>query len=196
MGEVYFMNGRFREAEQEFFQAIALDPNFLGGSAMVKAAYAHWLAGDLPGADAMLQKFTASLAKSNLSLAVWRQATWLYATGRSDRALAMLSKAPPDERIRRQLSAWQNIGRLSSSAPSSLDTLRAIYSSTPPALDGLPRVLYASALLEAGKESEARAILKRWPLPENSREPEFDSIVFPKYLELRKTLRLAIEPAN
>jgi tetratricopeptide (TPR) repeat protein len=186
LGEVYFMNGRFREAEKEFSQAIALDPNFLQGAPMVKAAYAHWLAGDLAGADAMFQKYAAAVAKRNVPLAVWRESTWLYATGRQDRAEAMLAKAQPDERIRLQLAIWKNAARL----PSGLENLRALYIATPPARDGIERILYGSALVEAGKEAEARTILKRWPLPENSSQPEIDTIVFPKYLELRKKLEM------
>lgn len=186
LGEVYFINGRFREAEREFAQAIALDPNFLGGAPMVKAAFARWLGGDLAGADAMFQKYAAAVAKRNVPLAVWRQAAWLYATGRQDQAEAMLVKAQPDDRIRRQLTIWKNAARL----PSGLEALQTLYTATPPATDGIERILYASALVEAGKESEARTILKRWPLPENSSQPEIDTIVFPKYLELRKRLRL------
>lgn len=186
LGEVFFMNGRFREAEKEFAQAVALDPNFLRGAPMVKAAYAHWLAGDLAGADAMFQKFVSAVAKSNVPLAVWRQSTWLYATGRQDQAVALLAKAQPDERIRRQLTVWKNAARF----PSGLEALRALYIATAPAADGIERILYGSALLEAGKEDEARAILKRWPVPENSNQPEIDTIVFPKYLELRKRLLL------
>jgi tetratricopeptide (TPR) repeat protein len=186
LGEVYFMNGRFQEAEREFLRVTALNPNFLGGASFVKAAYAHWLGGDLGGADAMFQKFTAALATKDASLAVWREAGWLYATGRQDRAFAMLSAAPADERIRRQLSVWINATRL----PAGLEGLRALYDATPPALDGVTRILYASALVEAGRQAEARAILKRWPVPENSTEPEADTMVFPTYLKLRKVLEL------
>ena len=186
LGEVYFMNGRFREAEREFVQVMALDPNFLGGAPMVKAADAHWLAGDLAGADAMFQKYAVIVAKSDVPLAVWRQAAWLFSTGRREQALAMLRKAPPDDRIRRQLAVWNNDVRL----PSGLETLQELYAATPPALDGVERILYASALVEARKESDARAILKRWPLPENSSDPEIDTIVFPRYIELRKKLQL------
>jgi tetratricopeptide (TPR) repeat protein len=187
LGEVYFMNGRFHDAEREFLEVTALDPNFLGGASLVKAAYAHWLAGDLGGADAMFRKFAAMVAAKNVPLAVWREATWLYATGRPDQALAMLSKAPADERIRRQLSVWRNAAAL----PAGLETLRDLYNATPPALDGMQRTLYASALIEAGRPAEARTILKRWPLPENTTEPEIDTLVFPKYLELRKELQLS-----
>jgi tetratricopeptide (TPR) repeat protein len=196
LGEVYFMNGRFPEAEKEFSQALALDPNFLRGATMLKAAYAHWLAGDRAGADAMVQKYVAAIAKNNVPLAVWRQSAWLYATGRQDQAVALLTKAQPDDRIRQQLNIWKNADRL----PSGLDTLRALYLGTQPAQDGIERVLYASALIEAGKEgdgkedagkeAEARTILKRWPLPENSTEPEIDTLVFPRYLALRKKLQL------
>lgn len=184
LGEVYFMNGRFKEAEQEFLKTFTLDPKFLDGVSAVKAAYAHWLAGDLAGADAMLQKYAASLIKSNPSLAIWRQATWLYSTGRQDQAVAMFAKAPADDRIRRQLAVWQNLNRL----PSTLEALKPLYESTPPADDGLARVLYASALLNVGKADEARALLQRWPLPENGADQALQSIVFPKFLELRKKL--------
>ena len=186
LGEVYFMNGRFREAEKEFAQTVALDPNFLRGATMVKAAYAHWLAGDRTGADAMFQKYVAAIAKSNVPLAVWRQSAWLYATGRQDQAEALLMKAPPDDRIRQQLTIWKNADRL----PFGLEALRTIYLSTTPAQDGIERALYAAALIGAGKEAEARTILKRWPLPENSSQPEIDTIVFPRYLALRKKLQM------
>lgn len=187
LGEVYFMNGRFHEAEREFLAVTALEPNFLGGASFVKAAYAHWLAGDLAGADAMFRKFAAAVAAKNAPLAVWREAAWLYATGRPDQAVALLSKAPADERIRRQLGVWRNAAGL----PGGLENLRELYDATPPALDGAQRILYASALVEAGRQAEARAILKRWPVPENSTDPEIEALVFPKYLALRKKLQLS-----
>ena len=152
LGEIYFMNGRFAEAEKEFDRAIALDPNFLRGAPIVKAAYAHWLAGDLPGADAIFQRYVAAVGKSNVPLAVWRQATWLYATGRRDQAESLLGKAPADDRIRLQLAIWKNADR----PLSDLDKLRAAYLQTSPAVDGIERILYAAALVAAGNDADAR----------------------------------------
>ncbi len=186
LGEVYFLNGRFADAERAFVQEYGLDPKFLGGAAAMKAAYAHWLAGDLAGADAMVQKYVVALVKGNAGLAIWRQATWLYATGRQEQALAMLAKAPADDRIRRQVTVWQNLNRL----PSTVEALKPVYESQQPAQDGVARVLYAAALVNAGKTDDARALLKRWPLPENGADPTLETIVFPKYLELRKKLQV------
>jgi hypothetical protein len=184
------MNGRFREAEADFLKASSLNPNFLNGAPAVKAAYAHWLGGDLPGADAMIQKAVTPLVTNNPPAALWRQATWLYATGRQDQGIAMLMRAAPglrsDPRLQRQLGLWQNIARL----PTDVDKLRTAYFSVPPGQDGVERVLYGAALVAAGKDADAKAILTRWPVPENTREPEFDCVIFPKYLELRKKLQL------
>ncbi len=134
----------------------------------------------------MIQKAVTPLLKNSPPQALWRQATWLYATGRQDQAVAMLMHASADDRIRRQLGLWQNVSRL----PSDPDKLRTAYFSTPPGQDSTVRVLYAAALVQAGKDADARTILSRWPLPEASREPEFDSVIYPKYLELRKKLQL------
>src|SRR5260370_42571482 len=57
LGEVHFMNGRFAEAEKYFAQVTARDPSFLGGAARLKAAYARWFAGELPGADALMRRY-------------------------------------------------------------------------------------------------------------------------------------------
>ena len=101
----------------------------------------------------------------------------------------MLMRAPADlrgdARLQRQLGLWQNLARL----PTDVDKLRAAYFSVPPGQDGVEHV-YGAALAAAGKEVDAKAILTRWPVPENTREPEFDSVIFPKYLELRKQLQL------
>jgi hypothetical protein len=191
LGEVNFVNGKFADAEHAFLQEYSLDPKFLGGAAAIKAAYAHWLAGDLPGADAMVQKYAMSVLKDNpkenATLVIWRQAAWLYSTGRQENAVAMLSKAPPDDRFRRQLAIWQNLNRL----PSTVEALKPTYESQPPGQDGVARVLYAAALADAGKVDDAKALLKRWPLPENGADPTIETIVFPKYLELRKKLEVA-----
>ncbi|MDP8990190.1 MAG: tetratricopeptide repeat protein [Acidobacteriota bacterium] len=183
LGEVHFMNGRFADAEKYFAQASARQANFLNGGPLMKAAYAHWLGGDLAGADALMQKY---LANQNDQKIVWRQAVWFYATGRRDQALAMLDKAPADQAaaMDRQRSVWR--GEVH--PPEDLQQLKKIFESTNPAGDGLPRILYAAALATAGKTEEARALVKIWPLPETAADPLLQSLLYPRFLELRKTL--------
>ena len=186
LGEVHFMNGRFAEAEKYFTQVSMRDPTFLGGAPLMKAAYAHWLGGDLPGADALLRKYLDVRAKQNDSLVIWRDAAWLYSTGRRDQALAMLEKAPPDQaaNMERQRSVWR--GEVH--PPEDLDQLRKLFESTNPAVDGLARTLYAAALARAGKTGEARELVKIWPLPESAGDPMLQSLLYPRFLEMRKTL--------
>ena len=57
-----------------------------------------------------------------------------------------------------------------------------------PAADGLPRTLYAGALAQAGRADEARALLRLWPLPDSPGDPVLQSLLYPKFLELRKSL--------
>ena len=188
LGEVYFMNGRFAEAEKFFSQVSARDPSFLKGAPLLKAAYARWLGGDLAGADALMQKYLALLAHQNDPLAVWREATWFYATGRSEQALALLAKAPPDQaaNMERQRAVWRGEARVSDD----LNQLRTVYQNTNPAADGLPRTLYAAALVKAGKPDDARALLKLWPLPESASDSLLQSLMYPQFLELRKALKI------
>lgn len=186
LGEVHFMNGRFADAEKYFAQAAAREPNFLNGAPLMKAAYAHWLGGDLAGADAQMRKYLDLRAKQNDALVLWREAVWLYATGRRDQALASLEKTPPDQaaNMERQRSVWR--GEIH--PPEALDQLKTLFESTNPAADGLSRTLYAAALARAGKADEARALLKLWPLPESAADPLLQSLLYPRFLELRKTL--------
>ena len=188
LGEVYFMNGRFAEAEKYFAQVSARDPNFLKGAPTMKAAYAHWLGGDLAGADALMQKYLAFLAKQNDPLAVWRESVWLYATGRQEQAMAVLAQAPPDQAatVERQRAVWRG----KTHVPDDLTQLRTVYQNTNPAADGLPRTLYAAALVKAGRTDEARALLKLWPLPESAADSLFQSLMYPRFLELRKALKI------
>ena len=188
LGEVYFMNGRFAEAEKYFAQVSARDPNFLKGVPLMKSAYAHWLGGDLTGADALMQKYLDFLLKHNDPLVVWREAGWRYSTGRSEQALAMLAQAPPNQtaNMERQQAVWLGKARI----PDDLDQLRTAYRNTNPAADGLPRTLYAAALVKAGKEDEARALLRLWPLPETASDSYLQSLMYPRFLELRKRLKI------
>lgn len=188
LGEVHFMNGKFAEAEKYFTQLSAREPNFLNSAPMMKAAYAHWLAGDLAGADALMQKYLDLRSKQSDPSVAWREGVWLYATGRREQALAALAKAPPNQaaNMDRQRAIW----RAPSQSSEDLNQLKVLVESVNPAADGLQRTLYAEALVRAGRKDEARALLKLWPLPESAIDPLLQSLLYPRYLELRKTLEI------
>jgi tetratricopeptide (TPR) repeat protein len=186
LGEAYFMNGRFAEAERYFQQAYRRDPRFLAGSTLMKAAYAHWLGGDLAGADAIFQRYRDDRVNQKDAAAPWREATWLYATGRREQASAKLMEASADlpQLVQRQLAVWRGDVQ----APQDPSTLKKLYDSAVPPNDGEFRTFYAAALAAAGNKGQATALLQRWPLPESGGDPLFQSLVYPEFMELRRQL--------
>lgn len=178
-GEVLFMAGQFKDAEQYFQRAHAQNPALLGGGDLLKAAYAHWLAGDLSGADAIFKSYIEYLSQNNDSTMVWRTAIWEYSTGRQAQAVARL-RGWTDATSRNQLLVWDKKLVLPD-----IEQLRAQYLKTPPPADGLIRTFYASALRNAGKSAEAEQLTKIWPLPESG-DPLLQSLMYPIFLELKK----------
>ncbi len=183
LGEMYFMNGRFADAEKYFLQAHDSNPAFFGGVDLMKAAYARWLAGDLKGGDAIFARYLEFRRAAHDPLLAWREASWDFSTGRRDLALKALAEAPRPL-AERQAAAWN-------ATPSSdLDTLKAAYDRSAPSADGLVRTLYAGALLRAGERAQAKKLIARWPLPsDSSPDALLDSTVFPRFLELCKALQ-------
>ncbi len=118
--------------------------------------------------------------------ATWREATWLYATGRREPAIAKLMEASADQSqlVQRQLAVWR--GEVQ--APKDLATLKKLYDGAAPPNDGEFRTFYAAALAAAGKKGEASTLLARWPLPESGGDPLFQSLVYPEFMELRREL--------
>lgn len=194
LGEVHFLAGQFAEAEKYFLKAHEKDAAFHGGAGLLKAAHAHWLGGDLPGADAIHQRYVKFRAGLNDPLLAWREAVWLYSTGRRAEAEEKLKGAPTVAAA--QLAVWN--GEPQGSGPyarllekkfaEAAEGFKQIYESTPPGSDSQVRVLYAWSLAEEGRKDEARALLKWWPLPGDAGNPLFESLIVPEFLELRKTL--------
>jgi len=85
-----------------------------------------------------------------------------------------------------QLRVWQGDVKL----PSDLEQLKKAYEATQPVSDGLFRTVYAEALVAHGDREEAKRIAVRWPLPDSAGEPVLQSLVFPKYVALRRMLGL------
>jgi len=187
-GEAFFSRGKFTEAEKYFLQAHAKSSTLLSGDDLLKAAYSRWLQGDLPGADQQFAQYVAFRSQQKDPVLVWRQAVWEYATGRPDAAMSRLANVtgpgPASEIARTQLILWKDLSKL----PSDPARLRQLYERTPPALDGITRVLYASALVQAGQKDEARKLLELWPLPGLNSDPLLQSLLFPKYLELKRQM--------
>ena len=67
--------------------------------------------------------------------------------------------------------------------------LEAVYRDTNPAADGQIRVLLAWAYVESGRIADAGPLLARCPIPLSSGEPQFASLVFPRYFFLRGKLQ-------
>jgi tetratricopeptide (TPR) repeat protein len=185
MGEVYLMNGAFAKAETAFLRAHELNAALLAGGDLRKAAYAHWLTGDLTGADKLFGRYMDFRAKLKDQATDWQHAQWDFTTGRKDQAIARLEKTPFPQAVE-QVRIWRGEFKL----PSDLDQLKKVYEATQPSADGLFRTLYAEALLANGQKDEAKKLAARWPLPDSAGEPVLQSLVFPKYLALRRILGL------
>jgi Tfp pilus assembly protein PilF len=186
LGEAFFINGKFNEAERAFLEAYAKDPGFLNGATVWKAAHARWLRGDLKGADGLLEKYWESRVKARDPLVVWRRSSWLYATGRREQAVMLLMHAPPEagDIPRRQIALWKDLA----SVPKDLIMLQQAYDRADPVNDGLVRTFYAAAQLRAGHKDEARSLIARWPLPETG-DNLLQSLLYPQYLELKHALQ-------
>jgi tetratricopeptide (TPR) repeat protein len=193
LGEVYFLNGKFAEAEQSFLAAYKTNPGFLGGGDLMKAAYAKWLGGNRDGADQTMKEFLISRVKQHDDLTTWREAVWLYSTGREAQAQSSLEISLRDGELgkesqdvtRKQLAVWRDPAAL----PHDPDVLKTVYERTPPAQDGLVRTFYARALMEKGKKDEARKLIMLWPVPDSGGDPLYQAFLYPKFREVRAALQ-------
>jgi len=186
LGEIYFMNGKFSEAERAFLKAHELNAALTAGGDLRKAAYAHWLVSDLPGADKIFDRYLEFRARMKDPSIEWEHASWEYATGRKDQAIARLQKSRSPQDVV-QLRVWNGQFEMRFKDPSQL---KQGYEATPPASDGFYRTFYADELLRQGNKEETKKLVARWPLPDSAGEPVLQSLVFPKFIELRRILGL------
>jgi tetratricopeptide (TPR) repeat protein len=186
LGEAMFLHGRFAEAEKYFLEAHAKDGT--DGHDLIKAAYARWLQGDLPQADVLFGRYRTFRTQRNDPLMFWREAVWEYSTGRAAQAIARLESASGQgaDLAKAQLTVWRDPSRI----PHDAAALKPVYQRTPPSSDGLIRTLYAAALMEAGQKEEARKLVELWPLPESAGDELLRSVLYPKYLQIRDSLRV------
>jgi tetratricopeptide (TPR) repeat protein len=103
LGDVNYYLGQFTEAEKYYLAAHSMDPSFLAGGELYKAAWARLMTGDLAGADALFAKYIN--ARSD-ALAPYRQAQWEYITGRRRAAMERLARLET-QLAAAQLAVWQ-----------------------------------------------------------------------------------------
>jgi tetratricopeptide (TPR) repeat protein len=187
LGEAMFLNGKFGEAEKYFLDAHAKNSAMLQGGDLIKAAYARWLAGDLPKADQLFAQYKAFRTQLNDPLMFWREAVWEYSTGRAEQAMQLLESVSGQgaQIAQQQLAVWHDPKSVSHDPA----VLKPIYERTPPSADGLRRTLYAAALLETGQTEEARKLVALWPLPEPAGDDLLRGFLYPRFLELRRQLK-------
>jgi tetratricopeptide (TPR) repeat protein len=192
LGEAMFLNGKFAEAEKAFLEGYEKSPSFLDNGDLWKAAHARWLGGDLRGAEELLARYFEARSRVNDPLVTWRRANWLYETGRDDEAVGLAKQnaasapAPEATLFAQQLAAWKDPQAAIRSQD--LEKLKQLYERANPVSDGLERTIYATGLLDAGREEEARMLVGLWPLPQIGTSP-LESLTFPLFLNLKAKLK-------
>ena len=87
LGEVYFYNGRFAEAEKYYRQAYEKDATFQNGADLMKAATAHLMTGDTSGAELVFAEYEAARRTAQDPLIDFARAQWDYLRGKRVEAM-------------------------------------------------------------------------------------------------------------
>jgi tetratricopeptide (TPR) repeat protein len=93
-GDIHFYFGKFNDAERLYLQSFAKRADFNAGVDAWKAARAHLMTGDVPGATQLFQKFRDARQKAADPSTAFRDAEWQYLTGnRTQGAASMIAAA-------------------------------------------------------------------------------------------------------
>ncbi|HXA51958.1 MAG TPA: hypothetical protein VNV86_16695, partial [Candidatus Acidoferrum sp.] len=82
LGDIHLASGKLAEAEKFYLEAFQKDPNFLNQGDLLKAAIARLYSGDVASADEAAKRYFDARAKANDPILAYRQAQWLWLTGR------------------------------------------------------------------------------------------------------------------
>jgi tetratricopeptide (TPR) repeat protein len=147
IGDVYFLFRKYKEAAANYLAANAKDPEFMNHGELYKAAWAKFHAGDKSGAESLFGQFRFARDKTHDLTVPLFVADWLYRTGRSGDAIALLraetqSGSTPKALVYSQLAIWDLLAgnrpaaardAASAGTPQSLPVLLARFCSLPPA---------------------------------------------------------------
>ena len=90
MGELYFLAGRYGDAERQFVQAFEKNKAALGGGEAYRAAWAALMKGDSKAADAHFAAYLEVRKSVGDAILPVRSAIWTYQLGRPDEATSKL----------------------------------------------------------------------------------------------------------
>lgn len=88
LGDLNLITNRYREAEDNYQQAVKLDPNFQNNSDLFKASMARLMTGDVAGAEEIYKRYIAARAVGHDAAAPFLHSEWLWITGRRKQAVA------------------------------------------------------------------------------------------------------------
>jgi tetratricopeptide (TPR) repeat protein len=100
LGDVHFYLGQFSEAEKFYREEYSKDPAFLNGASLIKAATAHLMTGDIPGAEAIFAEYEAARRAANDGMIGFTRAEWDYVRGKRTEAIHNLESLAGATKIR------------------------------------------------------------------------------------------------
>jgi tetratricopeptide (TPR) repeat protein len=86
LGDVHFAAGRLADAESFYLQAAKKDPRFQNNATLLKAALAHLLTGDVPGANLLAEQYLAARSEAKDPVVDYRRAQLTWTSGRRKEA--------------------------------------------------------------------------------------------------------------
>ncbi len=104
LGDVHYYLGAFHDAEKYYLDAYEKAPAFMGGTDLYKAACARLMTGDVRGADEMFRRYASARRAGQDPVAGYREAEWLYLTGRRTSAAEQMKRFAASTRIPELLS--------------------------------------------------------------------------------------------
>jgi len=82
LGDVHFYLGQFSDAEKYYRQSFRINAGFNGGGAMLKAAFARLMTGDVTGADGLFNEYITARRNAKDPAIEYRRAEWEFLSGR------------------------------------------------------------------------------------------------------------------